>query len=184
MGVKSKLQSGNTKLDKSIGAWSLPASIEVCGRVCPGCYSYKAQKRFPSVLKSRERNYEASKSSDFGIAIGRGHKYVRVHADGEFYSQEYIDKWVKIAESNPNTIFYAYTKRMKQFDFSKVKALSNFVVHNSLLSDGSINYSKDVESKTGYVCPDTLGEDVKCGLSCTWCMQKCNEGTPILFKQH
>jgi hypothetical protein len=111
-----------------------------------------------------------------------------VHADGEFYSQEYVDKWAKIAQGMPDVIFYAYTKRMKDFDFSKVKALGNFVLHNSILSDGSYNFGKNISSKGGYVCPDTLGIPTQCGgdgpTGCTWCMNKTNENTQILFEQH
>jgi len=179
-----KLSNGNIKLAKTIATWSIPASQEVCGRVCQGCYSYKAQKRFPAVLQARHRNLEFSKTKEFTISVSRGTKYVRVHADGEFYSQEYVNKWVKIAKSMPEVVFYAYTKRMKDFDFSEVKSLSNFVLHNSVLEDGSYNFGKNIVVKGGYVCPDTLGQDVKCGDTCTWCMNKANENTQILFEQH
>lgn len=184
-----KLSNGNSKLAKTIATWSLPASHEVCGRVCPGCYSYKAQKRFPAVLQARHRNLEYSKTPEFSIELSRNTKYVRVHADGEFYSQEYIDKWYNIAKSKPTIIFYAYTKRMSEFDFSKLLNLPNFVLHNSLLRDGSYNYGKDLgklqaKCESSYVCPDTLGQDVKCGLSCTWCMDKTNQDIQILFKEH
>lgn len=182
---KMKLQSGNSKLSKTIGAWSLPAAHEVCGRVCPGCYSYKAQKRFPSVGVARYSNYEASKAEDFDVHISKSMKFVRVHADGEFYSQEYVNKWVRIAKRNPDTIFYAYTKRQKDFDFTEMKALSNFALHNSICSDGSVNFGKAIGDKQqGFVCPDTLGEDVRCGETCLWCFQKCNENTQILFEAH
>lgn len=187
-----KLQQGNLKLHKSVATWSLPASPEVCGRVCEGCYSYKAQRRFPKVLQARERNLEAAKE-DFDITYSKNTRYCRVHADGEFFSQEYIDKWVKIAKSKPEVTFYAYTKRLKHFDFSGLLSLKNFVLHSSLLRDGSMNYSKDVSGlskkcSSSFTCPDTLGLDVHCGSpeinGCNWCMIKTNQNTQILFKTH
>ncbi len=179
-----KLKSGNAKLHKSIGVFNIPAGQETCNRECQGCYAIKAQKRFPVVLASRQRNLEASRTSSFEVDTGK-YKMVRIHEAGDFYEQDYVNKWVHIAKANPGKIFYAYTKRMADFDFSEMLGLPNFVLHNSLLDDSRVNYSKRPEELgSGFICPDTLGEDVKCGLTCTWCMQKQNQGIPILFKMH
>jgi hypothetical protein len=116
-------------------------------------------------------------------------KFVRVHESGEFYSQEYVNKWYEIAKHCPNVTFYAYTKRLGEFDFKNLKSLQNFVLHNSLY-ENVINYGKNITPTAtalgGFVCPLTLQKDWhgKCGDECTWCMQKCNEGTPIFFEQH
>lgn len=184
-----KLKAGNAKLANTIGVWNMTAGQEACGRECHGCYAIKAQKRFPVVLASRQRNLEYSRTPEFSIELTRNMKFVRVHESSDFYSQEYIDKWCNIAKSKPEVIFYAYTKRMSEFDFSKLLDLPNFVLHNSLLKDGSYNYGKDLgklqaKCESSYVCPATTGQDVKCGLSCTWCIQKVNQHTQILFKQH
>lgn len=37
-------------------------------------------------------------------------KYVRIHVGGDFYSQNYFDAWVRVAEVRSDLIFYAYTK--------------------------------------------------------------------------
>jgi hypothetical protein len=187
-----KLKSGNAKLHKSVGVWNIPAGQETCGRTCDKCYAIKAQVRFPVVMASRQRNLEASKKDDFQIDIGCS-KMVRVHESGDFYSQSYVNKWAGIARSKPEVIFYAYTKRMNHFDFSEIKSLDNFVLHNSLLEDNSMNYHKDTDMlakkcTNSFTCPDTLGLDVHCGSpeanGCTWCMIKANENTQILFKAH
>jgi hypothetical protein len=186
-----KLKDGNKKLAKHIGVWSITAGMEVCGRECKGCYAMKMQKLRPVVADYNNRMYEASQAENFDshIVIHNKFKYVRIHASGEFYSQKYIDKWEKIARKHPEIIFYTYTKRMQDFDFSKIMALPNCVVHNSLGS-GIINFGKGIsevaKSCGGFVCPDTLEDKGEryCGEGCTWCMQKCNEGTPIFFEKH
>lgn len=191
------LVKGNAKLDKGVATWNIPASKEVCGRVCEGCYAVKEQERWKSVRVGRDRRLEASKRADFvdnmsaEIAKHKG-KYIRVHSSGEFYSQEYIDKWAKIAEKNPDKIFYAYTKR-GDFNFSKVLALPNFVLHNSYVKTvsgmkvnyGSPEYVAELAKETGgFICPLATDRTGQCGSTCTWCMDKANEGTPILFEQH
>lgn len=184
-----KLVAGNAKLAKTIGIWNMTAGKELCGRECPNCYAIRAQKRFPVVARSRQRNYEASLKPDFSIKLTRNMQYVRVHESSDFYSQEYIGKWFEIAKSMPHIIFYAYTKRMSEFDFSSLLGLSNFVLHNSLLADGSYNYSSDLvklqsKCEESYVCPATTGTAKGCGHDCFWCMDKANQITQILFKEH
>ena len=183
-----KLTSGNSKLHRSVGIWDLPAGHTTCGIECKGCYALRSQKRFPAVMDKRERNFEFAKSKDFSIDIGK-HKYVRVHSSGDFFAQSYIDKWIEIAKSNLSTVFYAYTKRLKDFDFTKLKSLPNFVLHNSLLPDGSYNYDKDLgklqaKCQQSYVCPATTNIAKGCGYDCWWCMDKTNQGIQILFKEH
>lgn len=188
-----EVKKGNLKLSKKVGIWTLPAGQEVCGRECKGCYALKSQRQYKNAYAYRMRNYEASKLDTFVSDIDlKKCSIIRVHESGEFYSQEYIDKWVEIAKNYPTTIFYAYTKRLNDFDFLKLEALPNFVLHNSLYG-GVINYGKDISTQAekfgGFVCPLTQkhnGKDWhgKCGDECTWCMEKCNQGTPIFFEQH
>ena len=35
--------------------------------------------------------------------------YVRVHDSGDYYSKQYLQKWIEIAIHNPNVRFYSYT---------------------------------------------------------------------------
>lgn len=184
-----ELKKGNLKLSKKVGVWTIPASLSICGRVCKGCYAHKSQNQYKQALAYRTRNYEASLLPDFENEKIVGFDIIRVHESGEFYSQEYINKWVKIARNHPNIIFYAYTKRIGEFNFDELTSLKNFVLHNSL-HNGKENYGKDIsevaETCGGFVCPLTLQKDWhgKCGHDCTWCMQKKNEGTPIFFEKH
>ena len=113
-------------------------------------------------------------------SLKHGVTAVRVHESGDFYSQEYANKWETIAKSFPNLRFFAYTKS----DFRP--CADNFNIVESVLPDGSINFGDDnfiteKKEKYGYpVCPVTLGEGVKCGSDC----KLCQDVSHVLFKKH
>lgn len=172
--------------------FNIPASKEICGKVCPGCYSYKAYRIYPNVLPAQTARYEASKSLDFVSRINleiskvkKPVKYFRIHGSaGEFYSQEYLDKWQSIAEQNPSIIFYAYTKRCSEFDFTAVKNLKNFVLIDSL-QFRRINYGPiEKAPKDVFICPDQRGADISCGIDCNYCMTKTAQASAPFFVQH
>ena len=93
------------------------------------CYAKKAETgpRAKSVVPCRSANYEASKTTGFVPAMisliedtikkpsyKDGKKIViRIHESGDFYSQEYFNKWLEIAnhfKNNNKLVFVAYTK--------------------------------------------------------------------------
>jgi hypothetical protein len=41
-----------------------------------------------------------------------GGRAVRIHDGGDFFDQEYLDRWVRIAQQTPHVLFYAYTKEV------------------------------------------------------------------------
>ena len=47
---------------------------------------------------------------------------IRIHEDGDFYSENYFKAWLKAAVMNPNTLFYFYTKSLPY--------LINYLRHN------------------------------------------------------
>lgn len=183
------IQKGNAKLHNCY-MFNLPATMEVCDRICKGCYAIKEQVRFPAVLAARTKRYEASVSDMFSklvvnelTKLRNKPKYFRIHASGEFYSQEYIDKWTAIVKSDPDITFYAYTKRLKHFDFSELKALGNMVLIDSLHFK-RLNYGPiDKAPEGAFICPDHAKE-TKCGETCTYCMDKGAETKGVFFVQH
>jgi hypothetical protein len=189
----SLIQKGNAKLIASdMMMFNLPATKQVCGRICENCYAVKEQKIYPGALIAREQRFEASLSPTFVDTVHRElsqkrkrPKYFRVHASGEFYSQDYINSWVNIAQLNSDIIFYAYTKRMKTYDFSQLDALENFIIIDSLHFKG-LNYgTKDSAPKDVFICPDQKGADVSCGVQCQWCMTKgCADKKGVWFVKH
>ena len=139
--------------------WNLPA-VQTCPfrtAMCESaCYARKAERCYPSVLPSRERNYNESLSADFVENMIftieselNTKKYngklaiFRIHESGDFYSLEYARKWVAIArhfESDPRIRFLVYTKSLLYFvqlgcNFSDFP--SNLVIRSSLWKDTS-----------------------------------------------
>ncbi len=122
------LSKSNSKLYKDgILTFGLPA-----GKTCPGagackeiCYAQKGCYRFRNVKAVQENRLTATLRRDFEHVIFAELKglrkkpvAVRIHDSGDFYSQEYLDKWMRIANMNPSITFYAYTKSL-DLDFSK-----------------------------------------------------------------
>lgn len=133
----------------------------------------------------------ASQADSFVTAIvaelsstRRTSRTVRIHESGDFYSQEYLDKWTAIAKLSPTFTFYAFTKRMKDFDFSIAKSLPNFIVIDSLQS-GKLNYGKlSTLDQSKFICPSTLGQPVICGQSCKYCQTKTAQIDGVQFVKH
>lgn len=188
--TKKLIQKGNSKLHNSY-MFNLPATIQICNTICKGCYARKEQVRFPAVNKARELRHNASLQADFADTVKKElnslrkkPKYFRIHASGEFYSQDYINKWVDIASDNKDIIFYAYTKRMSNFDFSPLQKLDNVVLINSM-HHGRLNYGRLEKAPEGaFVCP-SFDKNTKCGETCTYCMVKGKaDVTGVFFKKH
>ena len=100
-------------------AFDLPAGI-TCpfkGACYEGCYARAGT--YPLHEKKLMKNFEDSKKDSFVEdminrlsyeILATRPTYVRLHSSGDFYSPEYLAKWVKIAGAYPTVIFYAYTK--------------------------------------------------------------------------
>ena len=182
------IQPGNSKLHNAY-MFNLPATKEVCNRACPGCYAAREQVRFPVILEARTKRLNASKDTSFSTTIitelaslKTKPKYFRVHASGEFYSQDYISHWELIAKEFPQITFYAYTKRINDFDFSALSASPNFVLINSLQFN-KLNYSKLEDApKEAFICPSS--KEVLCGEHCVYCMTKTAQTNGVWFIKH
>lgn len=126
----------NGKLKKSSGAeynivgFGIPADKDVIVNgerlnTCPGalacravCYAKQGGYLWPDAIASRDRNMASTLLPNFAaLAIAdlkrkRSMNVVRIHDSGDFYNQEYLDKWADIARALPEKIFYAYTKTL------------------------------------------------------------------------
>lgn len=127
--------NGNKKLRNTENVrfmiWNLPA-VKTCPFRTPmcekSCYARKAERVYPQVLPSREKNFSASLEDDFTenmiytietLMNSRAYKgktvYFRIHESGDFYNKEYAEKWVEIARhfsEDNRIIFEAYTKSL------------------------------------------------------------------------
>ena len=110
-----------------------PGRTDICAR---GCYQaiseemLKEKGRDSQVLYSRKLNWFLAEQDDFVERIlkeimRRKHKadqriIFRIHASGDFYSEEYLKKWMKIALitklKNKNYDFVAYTKSYSELN--------------------------------------------------------------------
>ena len=123
------------------------------------CYAQKGNYRFPSVKKGLNKRYELSKKEEFvtimnaNILLERP-THVRIHDSGDFYSVDYLNKWVQIAKDNKDVIFYAYTKSIPFFKLTKEMDTTFLLPKNLIIifSEGSkkdnlINTTKDRHSR-------------------------------------
>ena len=195
------LSKGNAKLHKSVGIWSIIASQEVCGRECEGCYAIKEQNRWKgTIISGRTNRLELSKGLFFREQMieeinKSKYKYIRIHGSGEFYSQEYVDKWTAIVRNCPDKLFYAYTKRHNEFNFEWLESLDNFILHRSTVKGSRRHYlnfgdskyleriKKDLGHSKVFECPLVGLNNGGCGSECTFCMDP-TETRQIVFKQH
>jgi len=128
------VSNGNKKLvsDHNVRyiVWNIPAVVTCPFRTAhceASCYARKAERNYPDCLPCRYSNLDASKEKEFinnmimlieDILKRPSYKAAkkivyRIHESGDFYSQEYFNKWLKIAEhfqDNKKLVFVAYTK--------------------------------------------------------------------------
>lgn len=183
------LGHGNTKIDKSIAIFNIPAGSEfTCSQDCPGCYAKKAQRLYPHVLPCRVRNWEASKQENFTENMIKcitktGCKVVRIHESGDFYSQEYADKWDLVAKAMPHIKFYGYTRENVTFTSSNINMVSSW------LPGGENNYGNKehviamAKKYSAKICPATTPKGKKnviCGKNC----KACQTAKYVVFYQH
>lgn len=140
------LSQPNMKLSKSnatIYSFGLPAKA-----TCPnadacikGCYCGRGGYIYKQAREKRERNYCLSLSDEFVRVMSAEIQYldciyknlmIRIHDSGDFYSAEYMDKWIAIAEANPTIKFYGYTKMIIWYHAREMMGLpANFALIQS-----------------------------------------------------
>lgn len=148
--------------------WNIPAiktcpyATELCKK---SCYARKAERVYPQVLPARENNYQESLKSAFvdnmiytietllsKKAFQNKKIIFRIHESGDFYSQEYADKWIAIIkhfEKVGNLVFHAYTKSLVYFEKHDVKALKNLAFIASVWADTDAE-TINLINKNGY----------------------------------
>ena len=191
------LKNGNHKLSSSIAIWNLPRTT------CIGkgeCYNFCYAKKFESMPQSiHYKNFRLSLAKEqlFDKLISleiqyKNYKKIRIHECGDFFNQEYLDKWIQVAKDNPRVLFLAYTKALI-LDFNN--APKNFIVFQSYggkwddMIDESRNTARVVlcnndKRKNEYVCPYGQSDFTKCGEVCNYCFSKCNKAKHVAFVMH
>jgi len=124
----SKIKKTSKKLGVKVFNFGIPAYKSASGKfTCPMadtcvkfCYARKGAYNWSNVSSVFEKRYELSKTKHFIPAMNAEIKekkpdYIRVHDSGDYYSRVYLNKWLKIADLNPNVRFYSYTNMVKMF---------------------------------------------------------------------
>lgn len=100
------------------------------------CYAASTEARYPNVRESRWSNFELLQNTDdIAGLISRSIQYFnvhnpdikifRIHESGDFFSQEYFNAWIDVAEKFPNILFYAYTVSLPYWQESKDRIPKN-----------------------------------------------------------
>ena len=174
----SKLKRTSKELSLRVFNFGIPAYKSASGRLtCPFadecvkfCYAKKGAYIWSNVQPAFEKRYQLSKTDKFIQAmsdeiIKKKPDYIRVHDSGDYYSREYLDKWLKISAIHTDVRFYSYTNCVQMLknvdlpdnydiifsDSGKQKHLIDqkldrftkiFDSYDELMSKGYINASK------------------------------------------
>lgn len=125
------------------------------------CYATKGNHVFPSVKASREHSYKESKRNDFSDAVvftirteKKSGRYknaimiVRIHESGDFYSIQYLRKWLYAwyeLKDDEGVIFVFYTK---SFPFFLMLTDEEKAMLNELLESGKVAMNLSVDDTT------------------------------------
>lgn len=164
----------NSKMKKSsktgivVYNWTLPAFQSTTGlRTCPnagacaaGCYARSGTYRFSNVARAHERNLEFSLADNFSELMiadinakltKRGVKqlYIRIHDAGDFYSKEYLLKWIEVmrAFEGHKVKFYAYTKQVELIKSIEIPENFHVIFSFGGKQDSLIDLGRDAHSR-------------------------------------
>ena len=193
------LHKGNMKIDKSCGIFSLPAvttCMSLCKNTCAkSCYALNASTRFEHTRNARAYNLHIIKTKYKFIRqmckeIEKNKfKTIRIHESGDFALKgvaniDYINKWKKIIELNPNVKFYGYTKCKESLvlnDLPNCNIIYSFV--NGFKNFGSIEYVTELQNRYGcHICNLDESKGEKCMRDCTKCVNK--DCKSVAFIEH
>jgi hypothetical protein len=100
------------------------------------CFSASQEVLFTNTYKSRKRNHDAihalETSDDMAdalcSALPKDARVIRIHVSGDMFSHKYFIAWTKVAERNPDVLFYAYTKSLTYWVRSRDRVPTNLVL--------------------------------------------------------
>lgn len=156
----SKLKKTSKELGVRVFNFGIPAYKSKSGKLtCPFakdcvkyCYAQKGAYIWGNVSPAFEQRYEATKKDDFvevmGVAIRKKKvDFLRIHDSGDYYSPDYLEKWLQIARNNPQTKFYSYTKSVPLFEGVELPENFDVIFSQGSKVDGMINPDKMRHSK-------------------------------------
>lgn len=157
--------------------WSCPFADRCLSKVDPDtrkitdgprtefrCFSASQESLYTNTRKQRFYNFETLRNINtveemvtlinFSLPKvkrnGEG-SVVRLHVGGDFFNQKYFDAWLKVAELNPDRIFYAYTKSI-QYWVNRLGQIPNNLKLNASFGGRQDNLIKLYNLKYAEVC--------------------------------
>lgn len=195
--VKNYLIRGNVKMGENVYIFNIPPK-KTCTPTdwClkgkngkPACYAQRNNFRLPSVIKALNERYELSLKEDFPDIVIMEAKnvqaeYIRIHSAGDFYSEEYVKKWIKIANNLPYTKLRATTRRRDLTSIIKeLDSLPNVIIRESLDKDRTTPKMGLKFAALSYL-PIAKGS-YKCLNNCEICKHHCwNNKVDVCFDEH
>jgi len=120
----SKTSKLNTIRGFAISNKSCTFATELCKLYC---YAKKGNFRYEHVRTVHEENYQETLKDSFVEdmikQLSKNERFFRIHVKGDFYSLEYFNKWVQIAERVPYITFMAYTRNIHVLQLNRPKNL-------------------------------------------------------------
>lgn len=185
-----------------IPIFNLPAEktcrnpTELCRKYC---YAKKAEKLWVVSLNSRMENWHcADGTSGYKFVEemvkeikNRNKQYFRIHESGDFYNQEYLNKWFEIARQLPGIQFLCYTNSW-DLDWSNMP--ENLVRYWSVWPD-SVGVPRDglkayvIDNGKGIIRGSTGESGKVCaketqGIKCNQCLYCFKAKGNVRFKIH
>ena len=156
----SKLKRTSKELGLRVFNFGIPAYKSASGRLtCPFadecvkfCYAKKGAYIWSNVQPAFEKRYQLSKTDKFIQAmsneiIKKKPDYIRVHDSGDYYSREYLDKWLKISAIHTDVRFYSYTNCVQMLKDVDLPNNYDIIFSDSGKQKHLIDQSKDRHTK-------------------------------------
>lgn len=140
--------------------WSIPASPDTCpnaGRCKHGCYAGTGRMGCPTAQNAYAENLIMIEDGTFEERISeeiateaakaaRGGKQlrIRIHDTGDFFSEEYLDTWIRVMQRFPEVRFYAYTKMVSLVSSKVLPANLRIVYSYGGKEDALLDTIRDV----------------------------------------
>jgi len=143
------------------------------------CFAAMAETR-PTVREARWHNWDLLRETihmngnqamllrdliDMSLLMQPAKKLIRIHASGDFWTENYMRAWIMVAQERPSQTFYAYTKSLGMWLNLKDIIPSNFYLTAS--QGGTLDYLipkyPEVFQRVAYVVY-TEEEAAECGL--------------------
>ena len=168
----SKLKRTSKELGVRVFNFGIPAYKSASGKLtCPFadecikfCYAKKGAYVWSNVQPAFEKRYQLSKTNKFIEAMSdeivkKRPDYVRVHDSGDYYSKQYLQKWLRIAKTFPEVNFYSYTNCIKMFKDIELPSNYDIIFSDSGKQKHLIDQSRDRHTKIFHSHTELISSD-------------------------